>query len=131
MLEDFAQGIKNQAGAVLTPDAGRIGGVVMLARAADLAAKEAELKVAPMVQGGPLSLLAVARSVSGRDEALWVTSPHQEQWFKDGGAQAPLADDARIPRHFEACEIDESKFEVKRIAEYDTSPRKSNGSSIN
>ena len=33
-LEDFAQGIKKQAGAVLVPDAGRIGGVTMLARTA-------------------------------------------------------------------------------------------------
>ena len=63
-IEDFAQGIKKQAGTILVPDAGRIGGVTMLARTADLA-KEAKLKVAPVVQGGPLSLLAVARSLSG------------------------------------------------------------------
>ena len=31
-IEDFAQGIKKQAGTVLVPDAGRIGGVKMLAR---------------------------------------------------------------------------------------------------
>ena len=48
VLEDFAQGIKKQAGTVLVPDAGRIGGVTMLARTADLA-KEAKLKVAPVV----------------------------------------------------------------------------------
>ena len=42
MLEDFAQGIKNQAGTVLTPDAGRIGGVTMLARTGP--GKEAKLK---------------------------------------------------------------------------------------
>ena len=36
-LEDFSQGIKNRAGTVLTPNAGRIGGVMMLARTADLA----------------------------------------------------------------------------------------------
>ncbi len=67
VLEDFAQGIKHQIGTVLTPDAGHIGGVTMIARTADLA-KDANLKVAPVVQGGPLSLLAVARSLSGRDE---------------------------------------------------------------
>lgn len=122
VLEDFAQGIKNQAGTVLAPDAGRIGGVNMLARAADLA-KEAKLKVAPVTQGGPLSLLAVARSVSGRDEALWVTSPYQEQWLKDDGVlKTPL----RMTQGLlisESCEIDETKFKTKRIAEYDTKPQ--------
>ena len=89
-LEDFAQGIKCQAGTVLVPNAGRIGGVTILARTADLA-KDAELKVAPVVQGGPLSLLAVARSLSGRDEVLWVTSPYQEEWLKaDGVLKIPL-----------------------------------------
>ena len=122
VLEDFAQGIKNQAGTVLAPDAGRIGGVDMLARAADLA-KEAKLKVAPAVQGGPLSLLAVARSVSGRDEALWVTSPHQEQWFKDGGALKTPLRMTQGSLISESCEIDETKFNVKRIAEYDTKPQ--------
>ena len=119
VIEDFPQGIKNQAGTVLVPDAGHIGGVAMLARTADLA-KEAKLKVAPVVQGGPLSLLAVARSLSGRDEALWVTSPYQEQWFKDDGV-------LKIPLRMtqgslvsESCEIDETKFQVKRIAQVDT-----------
>ena len=32
VIEDFAQGIKRQAGTVLVPDAGHIGGVKMLAR---------------------------------------------------------------------------------------------------
>jgi hypothetical protein len=85
-IEDFALGIKKQAGTVLVPDAGRIGGVTMLARTADLA-KEARLQMAPVVQGGPLSLQAVARSLSGRDEVLWVTSPYQAQWLKDGQSQ--------------------------------------------
>ena len=119
VIEDFAQGIKNQAGTVLAPDAGRIGGVTMLARTADLA-KEAKLKVAPVVQGGPLSLLTVARSLSGRDEVLWVTSPNQEQWLKDDGV-------LKIPLRMtqgslvaESCEIDETKFQVKRIAQVET-----------
>ena len=51
--EDFVQGIKNQVGTVLVPDAGIIGGVEMLTQTADLA-KEAKLKMAPVVQGGPL-----------------------------------------------------------------------------
>jgi L-alanine-DL-glutamate epimerase-like enolase superfamily enzyme len=119
VIEDFVQGIKNQAGTVLVPDAGRIGGVKMLARTADLA-KQAKLKVAPVVQGGPLSLLAVARSLSGRDEVLWVTSPHQEQWLKeDGVLKKPL----RMTQGVlvaESAEIDETKFQVKRIAQVET-----------
>jgi len=119
VIEDFVQGIKNQAGTVLVPDAGRIGGVKMLARTADLA-KEAKLKVAPVVQGGPLSLLAVVRSLSGRDEVLWVTSPYQEQWLKKGSV-------LKIPLRMtqgslvaESCELDETKFQVRRIAQKET-----------
>ncbi len=122
VLEDFAQGIKKQVGTVLVPDAGRIGGVTMLARTADLA-KEAKLKVAPVVQGGPLSLLAVARSLSGRDEVLWVTSPYQEQWLKeDGVLKIPL----RMTQGSlvaESCEIDETKFQTKRIAQVETTTK--------
>ena len=122
VIEDFVQGIKKQAGTVLVPDAGRIGGVKMLARTADLA-KQAKLKVASVVQGGPLSLLAVARSLSGRDEVLWVTSPNQEQWLKDDGVlNKPL----RMAEGFlvaESCEIDERKFHVRRIAQVETKTR--------
>ena len=94
----------------------------MLARTADLA-KEAKLKVAPMVQGGPLSLLAVARSLSGRDEVLWVTSPYQEQWLKeDGVLKVPLkmTQGALVS---ESCEIDETKFQIKRIAQIETTTK--------
>ena len=119
VLEDFAQGIKQQIGTVLVPNAGRIGGVTMLARTADLA-KEAQLKVAPVVQGGALSLLAVARALSGRDEVLWVTSPYQDEWLKaDGVLKIPL----RMTQGSlvsESCEIDETKFQVKRIAQVET-----------
>jgi len=119
VLEDFAQGIKQQIGTVLIPNAGRIGGVTMLARTADLA-KDAKLKVAPAVQGGPLSLLAVARSLSGCDEVLWVTSPYQDEWLKaDGVLKIPL----RMTQGSlvsESCEIDETKFQVKRIAQVET-----------
>ena len=122
VLEDFAQGIKKQAGTVLVPDAGRIGGVTMLARTADLA-KDAKLKVAPVVQGGPLSLLAVARSLSGRDEVLWVTSPYQDEWLKeDGVLKIPL----RMTQGSlvaESCEIDETKFQVRRIAQAETTTK--------
>ena len=116
VLEDFAQGIKKQVGTVLTPDAGRIGGVTMLARTADLA-KDAKLKMAPVVQGGPLSLLAVARSLSGRDEVLWVTSSYQDHWLKEDGV---LKNPLRMEHGSliaESCEIDETKFQVKRIAQ--------------
>ncbi len=122
VIEDFAQGIKIQAGSILVPDAGRIGGVSMLARTVDLA-KEAKLKVAPVVQGGPLSLLAVARSLSGRDEVLWVTSRYQEEWLKeDGVLEIPL----RMTRgslEAESCEIDEAKFQVRRIAQMETTTK--------
>jgi len=118
-IEDFAQGIKKNAGMVLVPDTGHIGGVNMLARTADQA-KAAGLKMAPVVQGGPHSLLAVARALSGRDEVLWVTSPNQEQWLKDDGVlKTPL----RMKQGFlvtESCEIDETRFQVRRIAQVDT-----------
>ena len=118
-LEDFAQGIKKQVGTVLSPDAGRIGGVMMLARTADLA-KEAKLKVAPMVQGGPLSLLTVARSLSRRKEVLWVTSSYQEEWLKeDGVLKRPLKME-KGSLISKSCEIDETKFQVKRIAQLET-----------
>ena len=122
VIEDFAQGIKKNAGMVLVPDAGRIGGVTMLARTADMA-KEARLKVAPVVQGGPLSLLAVARSLSGRDEVLWVSSPNQEQWIKeDGVLKVPL----RMTQGSlvsESCEIDATKFQVRPIAQIETNTK--------
>jgi L-alanine-DL-glutamate epimerase-like enolase superfamily enzyme len=118
-IEDFAQGIKHQIGTALTPDAGQIGGVKMLARTADLA-KDANLKVAPAVQGGPYSLLAVARSLSGRDEVLWVTSPYQDEWLKEDGVLKRPIQMARGLLITKACEIDETKFQVKRIAQIDT-----------
>jgi len=109
--EDFAQGIKQNAGTVLVPDAGNIGGVRMLAQTVDLA-EEAGRKVAPVVQGGPFSLLAVARSLSGRDEVLWVSSPYQEQWLKkDGVLKGPLSM-TQGSLVAESCEIDETKFQV-------------------
>jgi len=122
ILEDFAQGIKHQIGTVLTPDAGRIGGVTMLARTADLA-KDAKLKMAPVVQGGPLSLLAVARALSGRDETLWVTSPYQDEWLKEDGVLKRPLQMAQGSLVTEACEMDEAKFQVKRIAELKTKPQ--------
>ena len=118
-IEDFAQGIKQQIGTVLTPDAGRIGGVTMLARAADLA-KDAKLKVAPVVQGGPLSLLAVARSLTGREEVLWVTSPYQKEWLKEDGVLKRPLRMVQGSLVAESCEIDETKFQVKRIAQAET-----------
>ena len=91
----------------------------MLAQTADLA-KEAKLKVAPVVQGGPLSLLAVARSLSGRDEVLWVTSPNQEQWLRDDGV---LKQPLRVTEGSlvaDSHELDVTKFQVKRIAQIET-----------
>lgn len=117
--EDFTQGIKNQVGAVLVPDAGIIGGAEMLAQTADLA-KEAKLKMAPVVQGGPLSLLTVARSLSGRKEVLWVTSPYQEEWLKEGGVLKRPLQMEKGSLVSKSCEIDEIKFQVKRIAQLET-----------
>ena len=119
VIEDFVQGIKQQAGTVLVPDAGRIGGVTMLARTVDLA-KESKLKVAPVVQGGPLSLLAVARSLTGRDEVLWVTSPYQDVWLKEDGVLKHPLKMANGALTTKSCEIDETKFQVKRIAQAET-----------
>ena len=117
--EDFTQGIKNQVGTVLVPDAGIIGGAEILAQTADLA-KEAKLKMAPVVQGGPLSLLTVARSLSGRKEVLWVTSPYQEEWLKEGGIlELPLRMEKGLLVS-KSCVIDETKFQVKRIAQLET-----------
>jgi hypothetical protein len=91
----------------------------MLAQTADLA-QEAKLKMAPVVQGGPLSLLTVARSLSGRKEVLWVTSPYVDEWLKeDGILELPLQME-KGSLISEACEIDETKFQVKRIDELET-----------
>ena len=117
--EDFAQGIKNQVGTVLVPDAGIIGGVTMLARTADLA-QQAKLKMAPVVQGGPLSLLTVARSLSKRKEILWVTSPYQEEWLKEDGVLRRPLQMEKGSLVSKSCEIDETKFQVKRIAQLET-----------
>jgi hypothetical protein len=68
-------------------------------------------------------LLAVARSLSGRDEVLWVTSPHQEQWLKDDGV---LKNPLRVAEGFlvaDSYEIDETKFQVKRIAHVETTTK--------
>ena len=120
--EDFVQGIKNQVGTVLVPDAGIIGGVTMLARTADLA-REANLKVAPVVQGGPLSLLTVARSLSGRKEVLWVTSPYQDEWLKeDGILKRPLRMEKGLVVS-KSCVIDETKFKIKRLIELEYSTK--------
>lgn len=122
VLEDFNQGIKHQIGTVLTPDAGRIGGVTMITRTAELA-KDANLKVAPVVQGGPLSLMAVARSLSGRDETLWVTSPYQDEWLKEDGVLKRPLQIEQGALVTDACELEEAKFQIKRIAESKTQPQ--------
>ena len=120
--EDFVQGIEKQVGTVLVPDAGIIGGVTMLTRTADLA-QQAKLKMAPVVQGGPLSLLTVARSLSRRKEILWVTSPYQDEWLKeDRILELPLRMEKGLLVS-KSCEIDETKFQVKRIAQLEKKNR--------
>ena len=94
----------------------------MLARTADLA-REANLKVAPVVQGGPLSLLTVARSLSGRKEVLWVTSPYQDEWLKeDGILKRPLRMEKGLVVS-KSCVIDETKFKIKRLIELEYSTK--------
>ncbi len=117
--EDFAQAIKNQVGKVLVPDAGIIGGIEMLAQTVDLA-QQAKLKVAPVVQGGPLSLLTVARSLAGRKGVLWVTSPYQEEWLKEDGVFKRPLQMEKGSLVSKSCEIDETKFQAKRIAQLET-----------
>ena len=117
--EDFAQAIKNQVGKVLVPDAGIIGGIEMLAQTVDLA-QQAKLKVAPVVQGGPLSLLTVARSLAGRKGVLWVTSPYQEEWLKEDGVFKRPLQMEKGSLVSKSCEIDETKFKAKRIAQLET-----------
>ena len=91
----------------------------MLARTADLA-QQAKLKMAPVVKGGPLSLLTIARSLSSREEVLWVTSPYQEEWLKkDGVLKRPLQME-KGSLVSKSCEIDETKFQVQRIAKLET-----------
>ena len=118
----YPQEVLGQIGSVLAPETGRIGGVTMLARTADLA-KDAKLKVAPVVQGGPFSLMAVARSLTGRDEVLWVTSCYQDEWLKEGGVLKSPLKLAQGSLVAESCEIDETKFQVKRVAELTTKSR--------
>jgi L-alanine-DL-glutamate epimerase-like enolase superfamily enzyme len=117
--EDFAQAIKNQVGKVLVPDAGIIGGIEMLAQTVDLA-QQAKLKVAPVVQGGPFSLLTVAQSLAGRKGVLWVTSPYQEEWLKEDGVFKRPLQMEKGSLVSKSCEIDEAKFQAKRIAQLET-----------
>lgn len=91
----------------------------MLARTADLA-QQAKLKMAPVVQGGPLSLLIVARSLSKRKEILWVTSPYQEEWLKEDGVLRRPLQMEKGSLVSKSCEIDETKFQVQRIAQLET-----------
>ena len=80
-------------------------------------------KVQGLVQGGPLSLLAVARSLSGREEVLWVTSPYQDEWLKEDGV-------LKLPLRMEkgsliskSCELDETKFKIKRLIEIENATK--------
>ena len=68
--------------------------------------------------------MAVARSLSGRDETLWVTSPYQDEWVKEDGVLKHPLQIAQGSLVTEACEIDEAKFQIKRIAELKTQPGK-------
>ena len=94
----------------------------MLQRTADLA-KTAKLKLTPMVQGGPLSLLTVARSLSGRKEVLWVSSPYLDEWLnEDGILKRPLRMEKGLLVS-KSCVIDETKFKIKRLIELESSTK--------
>ena len=87
MLEDFNQGIQHQIGTVLTPDAGRIGGVTMVARTTD---GKRQPESGSNGAGRPFPA-GSGPILSGRDETLWVTSPYQDEWLKkDGVLKRPL-----------------------------------------
>ena len=90
--EDFAQGIKKQVGMVLTPDAGRIGGVRCLPTNGGFGTAS-KIESGSCGAGGPLSLLTVARSLSGRKRGVMghLTLP---RGMAEGGwsSQTPLAD---------------------------------------
>ena len=94
----------------------------MLAQTADLA-QQAKLKMAPVVQGGPLSLLTVSRSLSGRKEVLWVTSPYQDEWLREDGILKRPLQMEKGSLVSKSCEIDETKFRIKRFIELENSTK--------
>ena len=63
------------------------------------------------------------RLLAGRDEVQWVASPYQDEWFKEDGVLKRPLQMAQGSLVTEACEIDETKFEVKRIAQVETKPK--------
>ena len=67
--------------------------------------------------------MAVARSLSGRDETLWVTSPYQDEWLKEDGVLKRPLQIAQGSLVTEVCEMDEAKFQIKRIAELKPKPQ--------
>ena len=56
-------------------------------------------------------------------EVLWVTSPYQDEWLKEDGVLKRPLRMAQGSLVAEACEMDETKFQVKRIAELKTTPQ--------
>jgi len=62
-------------------------------------------------------LLAVARSLSERDEVLWVTGSYQDEWLKEDGVLKRPLQMAKGTLVTAACEMDETKFQAQRIAE--------------
>ena len=93
----------------------------MIARTADLA-KDANLKVAPVVRAAPFPYGSGPITLR-RDETLWVTSPYQDEWVKEDGVLKHPLQIAQGSLVTEACEIDEAKFQIKRIAELKTQPQ--------
>ena len=51
---------------------------------------------------------------------LWVTSSYQDEWLKEDGVLKRPMQMAQGSLVAEACEIDETKFQVKRIAQVET-----------
>lgn len=113
--EDFVQGIRLQAGDVLSPDYGQIGGDENFASALKLAGKAA-LGAAPRVGAGPFGVFHAAR-LCGADHVLWLSAPHLGEWIRPGGvfASALAVRDGRLVPGA-APVLDETRFEVTRIA---------------
>ncbi len=51
---------------------------------------------------------------------LWVTGAYQDEWLKEDGVLKRPLQMTQGSLVAEACEIDETKFQVKRIAELKT-----------
>ena len=117
-VEDFLQAAILLPGGTWTPDAGWTGGIAQLEKIAEAAAAP-RCKIAPHVQGGPLSLAAAARALSGVEGLQWISAPEAQAWFEPGG---PLLAPLRLEQGqlvLEPVQLDPSKFTHTPIAMFE------------